>query len=290
MADGISSKTCWMRTALALTVLVVPLLVPHGASAQGAAGQAPPAQPVASAPSASELAKQAQNPIASLISFPLEGNWDMGVGDREATSTLLNIQPVIPFPASKSTNVILRVIMPLMSQPSAESDSIRNNGFGDILLSTFLTPAKPGRVMWGVGPVVLLPAATNDALGAEKFGLGPTVVLLTQPGPWTFGLLANQVWSVSGANDREDVNRTYLQPFTHYNLGGGLSVGASAELTGNWKADNETWSGPLLFDMGKVTKLGPRPVKLRVAAGPWFGPEAVPDWRFRFSMYFLFPR
>src|SRR5512143_3839324 len=104
----------------ALTVMAIAFVLSQGFAAQVAAGQSTAGQPLTGAPSASELAKQTQNPIASLISFPLEGNWDMGVGDREATSTLLNIQPVIPFPLSKSTNAVLRVIMPLTSQPSAE--------------------------------------------------------------------------------------------------------------------------------------------------------------------------
>ena len=245
---------------------------------------------MAGAPSASELAKQTQNPIASLISVPLEGNWDMGVGDRDATSALLNVQPVIPFPVSKGTNVVLRVIAPLMSQPSSEADGTRNSGFGDVLMSAFFTAAKSGRIIWGVGPVLLLPAATNATLGSEKFGVGPTAVMLVQPGKWTFGLLVNQIWSTSGATDRDDVNRTYLQPFMHYNLGDGLSVGVSAEATGNWEADDEKWSSPLLFDVSKVTRLGKRPVKFKVAAGPTFGPAAGPDWRFRFQANFLFPR
>ena len=167
---------------------------------------------------------------------------------------------------------------------------MRINGLGDIVFSSFLCPAKSGRLIWGVGPVLLLPTATNPALGAEKFGIGPTAVVLTQPGNWTFGLLANQIWSVSGANDRQDVNKTYLQPFMHYNLGSGLAVGVSGEVTGNWKADAEKWSGPLLFNVSKVTMLGKRPVKFTIASGPTFGPDAGPSWRFRFQANFLFPR
>jgi hypothetical protein len=270
-----------------LAILVV---LPHAAAAQSAAGQPPPGQTAATGPSASELAKQTQNPIASLISFPLEANWDMGVGEREATSTLLNIQPVVPFAISRSTNVILRVIMPVMSQPSSGLDGSRINGMGDIALSTFFSPSAPGRVIWGAGPVMLLPTATNGALGTEKFGIGPTAVVLVQPGKWTVGMLAFQAWSTSGANDREDINKAYLQPFVVYNLAGGLSVGVAAEATGNWEADDGKWGAPLLFDVSKVTMLGKQPVKLKFAAGPTFGPDSGPNWRFRFQANFLFPR
>src|SRR5688572_23957835 len=134
---------------------------------------------------ADELAKQTQNPVASLISVPLQGNWDFGLGDRDATGTLLNIQPVMPFGVSKGMNVILRVIMPMMSQPGA--GDVRINGLGDLVATAFFSPAASGRLIWGVGPVVLLPVATSNALGSEKFGIGPSAVALVQPGQWTVG-------------------------------------------------------------------------------------------------------
>lgn len=242
----------------------------------------------AGAQDADELAKQTQNPIASLVSFPLQGNWDFGLGDRDATGTTLNIQPVAPFGISKSTNVILRVIMPLTSQPGPEG--VRINGLSDIVATAFFSPAKAGRITWGIGPVVLLPAATNNSLGTEKFGLGPSAVALTQPGKWTLGVLFNHIWSTSGANDRTDVNQTLLQPFANYNLGGGLAVGVSMEATGNWEAD-ETWTAPLMFSVSKVTLLGKRPVNFAVAAGPTLAnPDGGASWRFRLSATFLFPR
>ncbi len=169
--------------------------------------------PPAAAQTADELAKQTQNPVASLISVPFQGNWDFGLGDRDAAGSLLNIQPVMPFAVSESTNVILRVIMPLTSQPASGDDRV--NGLGDIVTTVFFSPVASGRVIWGVGPVFLLPTATSAALGSEKLGLGPSVVALTQPGNWTLGILFNQIWSVSGANDRDDVNTTFLQPFAN---------------------------------------------------------------------------
>jgi hypothetical protein len=237
---------------------------------------------------ATALAKQTQNPVASLISVPLQANWDFGLGERDATGTLLNIQPVMPFALTKSTNVILRVIMPLISQPGEDGE--RMNGLGDIVTTAFLSPANTGRIIWGVGPVFLLPAATNNALGAEKFGIGPSVVMLTQPGPWTVGFLFNHIWSTSGAADREDVNSTFLQPFVNYNLGGGLSLGAMSEATASWNAD-ETWTAPLVLTVGKVARLGMRPVNFIVGAGPTIAsPEGGANWRFRFQAVFMYPR
>jgi hypothetical protein len=250
--------------------------------------QSPGPGPSAPGDQATELAKQQQNPISSLISVPLQGNWDFGLGDRDATGTIFNVQPVMPFGLSPGTNIILRVILPLVSQPGR--DDARVNGLGDVVATAFFSPAKSGGITWGVGPVFLLPTATNNALGGEKFGIGPSAVVLTQPGPWTAGLLFNHLWSTSGADDREDVNTTFLQPFVNYNLGGGLAVGASMEATGNWNAD-EHWTAPLLFSVSKVARLGQRPVNFVVAAGPTVAsPAGGANWRFRFMAVLLYPR
>jgi hypothetical protein len=129
--------------------------------------------------SADELAKQTQNPVASLISLPFQANWDAGIGEREAIGATLNIQPVAPFPLTKEWNMILRVIMPVVSQPT--DDGFRINGMSDTVATVFLSPARSGKVIWGAGPVMLLPTATNNALGSEKIGFGPSVVALVQP-------------------------------------------------------------------------------------------------------------
>jgi hypothetical protein len=260
------------------------------ASAGPVSAQAPGADPTpkSATDQATALAKQQQNPISSLISVPLQGNWDFGLGDRDATGTLFNIQPVVPFGVSRSTNLILRVILPLASQPG--SGDARVNGVGDVVMTAFFSPAKSGRLTWGAGPVVLLPTATNNALGSEKFGVGPSAVLLTQPGPWTIGLLFNHIWSTSGANDREDVSSTFLQPFVNYNLGNGLAVGAVFEATANWNAD-EHWTAPLVFTVSKVARLGNRPVNFVAGAGPTLAsPEGGSTWRFRVMAVFLYPR
>lgn len=262
---------CWAKIG-SLRVLAILLLLPPPAAAQ----------------SAGELAKQTQNPIGSLISLPLQSNFDFGLGDRDATGTLLNIQPVIPFAINPSTNIILRIIMPLTSQPAP--DGTRFNGMGDTVTSVFFSPSKASKIIWGLGPVLLLPTATNQPLGSEKFGIGPTAVVLTQPGNWTLGALSNQIWSTSGANDRAAVNQFFLQPFLNYNLGQGLAFGVSMEANANWKA-KEVWTAPLLFQVSKVTLLGKRPVNLAMAAGPYvLSPNGGPSWRFRLTATFLYPR
>jgi hypothetical protein len=241
------------------------------------------------AQTADELAKQTQNPVASLISVPFQGNWDFGIGEREATGSTLNIQPVAPFGLTTDWNIILRVIMPVQSQPADGGQ--RFTGMGDTTMTVFFSPVKTGSVIWGAGPAILIPTATNQGLGTEKVGLGPSVVALIQPGKWTVGALWNQIWSVDGANDRNDVNQMFLQPFANYNLGQGMAIGAQLEASANWDADDEQWTSYLMFSISKVTLLGKRPVNFAAAAGPAVAsPTGRPDWRLRFAATFLFPR
>jgi hypothetical protein len=163
---------------------------------------------------------------------------------------------------------------------------------GDVTAMVFFTPAKAHTVTWGVGPAFILPVATNAALGAEKFGIGAAVVTLVQPGHWTLGVLFNEYWSVSGANDRPDFSITFLQPFLNYNLGRGVSIGYSMEATANWDADsNHTWNAPMVFKVAKVTLLGHQHVQLEAGAGPVVAStDAAATWRFRMTVTFLFPR
>jgi hypothetical protein len=153
---------CAPSRSIACAVMVMVMAWPASTPAQTA--DQTPSPPT---DEATDLAKQQQNPIASLISVPLQGNWDFGLGDRDAAGTLFNIQPVMPLGISRSTNLILRVILPLVSQPG--SGDVRVNGLGDVVTTAFFSPAKSGRLIWGAGPVFLLPTATNNALGSEKF-------------------------------------------------------------------------------------------------------------------------
>jgi hypothetical protein len=242
---------------------------------------------------AAELAKKLSNPVASLINAPLQYNYDTygGANDGAAVSRL-NVQPVIPFSLNEDWNLITRTIIPLIDQRDFPSAAMNESGLGDITESLFFSPKSPtaGGLIWGVGPVFLLPTATQDVLGSEKWGIGPTGVVLHQYGPWTVGLLANHIWSVAGNDSRSYVNATYLQPFTTYTTKTHTTIGVNTESTYDWHGNH--WQVPLNFTVGQLFKIGPQIMQLMAGARYWAAsPDNGPEgWGFRLQLNFLFPQ
>jgi len=198
-----------------------------------------------------KLAKDSLNPVAAMISLPFQYNYDKYGGANDGASvSRLNIQPVIPFSLNDDWSLISRTIVPLVDQRDFPAAGRTESGLGDITPSLFFSPKAPtaGGWIWGAGPVFLLPTATKGVLGAEKWGLGPTVVALNQPGPWTFGMLANHIWGAGGDDSRENVSATFLQPFLSYTTKTHTTFSMNTESTYDWKATQ--WSVPLNFQVG----------------------------------------
>lgn len=195
------------------------------------------AQEKSSKSSADELAQKLLNPVASLISVPFQGNFDYGIGPNNGSRFTMNIQPVIPLSISEDWNLIARAILPVISQEDVFGNSGSQFGLGDAVISGFFSPKAPtaGGIIWGVGPALLIPTATDNLLGTEKFGVGPTAVILKQAGSLTIGALVNHIWSVAGADDRSDVSSTFIQPFIAKNFSGGYALALNTELTQNWE-------------------------------------------------------
>ena len=243
---------------------------------------------------ATELAKKTQNPVADLISVPLQSNFNFNTGIKDETVYVLNVQPVIPIKLNHEWNLITRTIVPVINQPSLfpGPNSISGSawGLGDINPSLFLSPAKPGAIIWGVGPTFTLPTATDWRLGSGKFSLGPTAVALTIQGPWVLGALINNQWSVAGWGDK-DVNQMLIQPFVNYNLADGWYLTSGPIVTANWEArSSDRWTVPIGGGVGKLFKLGPLPINTSLQA--YYNvekPRYASEWQLRFQVQFLLP-
>lgn len=257
------------------------------------AAHAQQAPEMTEADKAAELAKKLANPIASLISVPLQYNYDDGYGpEGDGSVARLNIQPVIPISMSEDWNVITRTIIPLVDQQDLPVKGVSESGLGDIVASQFFSPKTPTERgwIWGAGPVELIPSASEDALGGEKWGLGPTVVALKQVGPWTVGFLGNHIWSVAGEDDRADVSASLLQPFLSYVTKTKTTFGLNTESTYDW--EGEAWSVPVNASIAQMFKVGPQIMQLMLGARYWAeSPDGGPeDWGFRAQLTFLFPK
>ncbi|MGO4354981.1 transporter [Rhizobium sp. RAF36] len=257
-----------------------------------AAAAAAAALPLPAVAQDADLAKKLSNPVASLISVPFQFNYDSGYGPLDGDRAVLNIQPVIPISINDDWNVISRTILPVIWQNDIAGNSGSQFGLGDITQSFFFSPKEPGPggIVWGAGPVFLLPTATDTMLGSGKWGLGPTAVVLKQDGPWTYGALANHIWSVAGNSDRPDISSTFLQPFISYTTPDAWTFSLNTESTYDWK--NDQWAVPINFSVAKLLKFGEQPVSFQVGARYWAeAPENGPNgWGFRAGITFLFPQ
>jgi hypothetical protein len=237
-----------------------------------------------------ELAKKLSNPVANLISIPLENNLDFGIGPAHANKNTLNIQPVIPISLNQDWNVITRTILPVVHTEAPAAGLDDTSGLGDIVQSFFISPKElVGGWIMGAGPVLLYPSATDSKLGSEKWGAGPTAVLLKQQSGLTYGVLANHIWSFAGNNDRADINATFLQPFFAYQTKTYTTLGLNTESTYDWKSSQ--WIVPVNLTVSQMLKIGGMPISLKLGGRVYADkPDGGPDWGLRFGVTFLFPK
>jgi hypothetical protein len=242
-------------------------------------------------PESYDLAMQLVNPVASLISLPLQNNFDWGGGPNgDGFQYRVNIQPVIPFDLNEHWNLISRTILPYIDQQDIIGTTSQS-GFSDTVQSLFFSPKAPtaGGWIWGAGPAFLLPTATDDLLGTEKWGAGPTAVFLRQENGWSYGMLANHIWSFAGEDSRRDVSATFVQPFLTYTTGTHTTFSLNTESTYDWESSQ--WTVPVNIGVSQLLMLGGSPIQFQLG-GRYYAeaPDNGPEWGLRFTVTFLWPR
>ncbi len=262
---------------------------PEGRNTHATESQQGQGQPGA-ATEAQELAKKLSNPVASLISFPLQSNFDFNMGTGSGWRYTLNVQPVIPIKLNENWNLISRTIIPIIHQGNVTGPNTSQSGLGDTVQSLFFSPNKTEPLIWAVGPVFLLPTATNASLGSRKWGLGPTALALKQKKGWTYGMLANHIWSVAGKSNRAEVNATFIQPFLSYTDKQAWTYSINTESTYDW--NGHSWSIPINPFISKLVRFGKQPVSFGGGLKCWVttpsgGPEGC---GLRIVVTALFPK
>jgi hypothetical protein len=244
--------------------------------------------------SAEELAKLAQNPVGNLISLPFQNNTNLNFGPDKGTQNVLNIQPVVPVSISDDWNIITRTIVPVIWMPSLGPGTDSVSGIGDVVFTAFLSPAKPGKWIWGAGPVLQLPTNSSSELGNRNWGLGPSVVVLhlEQGSPWVYGALVNNVWSLTSDKQGGSYNTGLIQPFINYNFPSGFYLTSAPIATVNWDAESsQQWTVPLGGGVGKIFHFGKLPVNTQLSA--YYNvvkPDFGANWQIRAQVQLMFPK
>lgn len=287
-------KMMLQRKMLGLAVVFSIFVI--AATAQGTATAQEAAMTMAAQPAgdaAAELARKLANPVAALISVPLQYNYDaFGGANDGASKSVLNIQPVVPLSIGEDWNLIIRTILPIVDQQDFPLAEMNKSGLGDVVQSFFFSPKAPvGGWILAAGPVGLYPTATEKVLGGEQWGAGPTALALKQSGPLTVGALVNHIWSVGGEDDRADISVTLLQPFVSYIVQKTKTTfGLSTESTYDW--EGEAWAIPVNMTVAQMFKIGPQIMQFTLGARYWAeSPDGGPEgWGARSQLTFLFPQ
>jgi hypothetical protein len=247
-----------------------------------------------------DLAKASQNPVGDIVSLPFEYWHYDGLAGDSAVDVIV-AKPVYPINLG-AINLINRLIVPYLwvdvevdnpdigEIPSPQTE-YSEHGLGNIQYQGFLTSAAPGKVIWGLGPVLEMPTNTND-LGSDKWSAGPAAVVLTMPGNWVLGMLAQNIWSFAGSSDEADVHKFTFQYFINYNLAAGWYLTSTPIITANWKKPSDKrWTVPFGGGIGKLTRFGKQPVDFKLQGfGNVKKPDGGPEWSLQFAVKFLFPK
>ena len=252
------------------------------------------AVPCAHAQDTKSLARDIKNPFAKLPNLQVFYDANLNTGPQHQTQHVVNVRPVIPFDVGTDWSLITRSIFPVIAQPGTAPGSSWTTGPGDSMVAAFLSPAQAEHFVWGLGPVLQIPTASNDALGQGKWAGGPAAGAVWVGEQWTIGALVNNVWSFAGDHSRPAVNQLQFEPQITYNFVSNPDryLTFAPTITANWKASGgERWTVPVTLGIGQLVKFGKQAANLQASA--YYNvikPSDASNWTLELTIQFLFPR
>lgn len=278
---------------LQLTALLLPA-VPSRAQSSSTQGsvQGTSNNPQPSAGNDEELAKEEKNPFADLIQVQVENDFGFGGNPGKGLQYAMTVQPVIPIKINDSWNLITRSSFDVTSMADSEAGMGKITGASDLLTEFYLLPDKQTPLIWGFGPVLGIPTASDTSLGTGKWTLGPGFAIIKQTERWQYGVLVNHVWSFAGDENRENVSSTFIQPELYYMWGDGWTLGVEVESTYDSMAvPGDRWTVPVQLSISKVTEFLRPPISLSLGIIPnAVAPAGSPSVAINFTIAALFPR
>jgi hypothetical protein len=117
------------------------------------------------------------------------------------------------------------------------------------------------------------------------------VAVISMPGRWVLGAVVNNLWSVGGDSNREDITSMAIRPVLFYNFPNGWYIVSTPIIRAVWTADSDNrWIVPVGGGFGKIFKIGKQ--KMNASAQAFYNvekPDAFEDWSLRLQFQFLFP-
>lgn len=219
-----------------------------------------------------KVGERLANPVAPIWSIGLRYDFTFLTGDpsdKTRTSTILNVQPVIPIPIRDEWFLIFRSVLPfIISTPVAQEGGgfKGRSGFGDMSLVAALTPRKISGFKWALGTTWIFPTATKENLGKQKWQLGPTGFAGYFGKKWSAGIFPQQWWSIGGKDDRSKTSSANIQYYLWRILHNGWQVGTGApNILIDWKADNDNKvTLPIGLGVAKTVNLKKVPFRIQL--------------------------
>ena len=240
-----------------------------------------------------EMIKATQNPLTrNLASITASNEFSFGLGPEDEFGYSLFIKPSVPIVLGEDWSLINRATLPVFAVPSARPDGSRTVGLGDIQYSILVSPTTTRKLVWGFGPTVQFPSASEDLLGSGKWAMGPAAIIVATPRRSVFGVLVQNLWSVAGNSANPDVNLLTMRLLANVNLPKGWFISSKPNISADWEAEkDQRWLVAAGGGVGKVFRVGNVGISLEAE---FFGypvkPDGGPTWTARMDLKLLILR